>query len=70
MVETHSLPERTIALLLVGVVTWWVVAPESYIACIRKVPWLWMDAYPLNTKTWFPRHLRFFWLYWYRTRPH
>ncbi len=77
MTATH-LVEKAIALLALGIITWWVVAPKSYITCIRKVPWLWMSTYPMNTKPWFPRYLRlvglFIWvmmllgLYWYRSR--
>ena len=80
MLTVHSIGTRVIALLMVGIVTWWVVAPESYIACIRRVPWLWMSTYPMNTKAWFPRYLRllgvFIWvmmflgLCWHRFRPH
>ena len=46
MIAAHSIAERVIALLVLGVITWWVVAPKSYIACIRKVLWLWMSTYP------------------------
>ena len=80
MMAAHSIAERVIALLVLGVITWWVVAPKSYIACIRKVPWLWMSTYPLNNKPWFPRYLRlvglFMWamalfgLYCLRSRLH
>jgi len=80
MIPAHSIAERVIAILVLGIITWWVVAPKSYIACIRRVPWLWMSTYPLNTKPWFPRYLRltglFIWamalfvLYWLRSRPH
>ena len=75
---SHPIAERLVALLLVGIATWWVVAPKSYVACIRKVPWLWMSTYPMNAKPWFPRYLRalgvFFWalmlagFYCYRSR--
>jgi hypothetical protein len=58
MIAAHSIAERVIAILALGIITWWVVAPKSYVACIRKVPWLWMSAYTLNTKPWFPRYLR------------
>ena len=58
MIAAHSIAERIISILLLGIISWWVVAPKSYIACIRKVPWLWMSTYPLNTKPWFPRYLR------------
>ena len=58
MLTLHSIAARIIAILVVGIVTWWVVAPRSYISCIRRVPWLWMSTYPMNTKAWFPRYLR------------
>lgn len=45
---------------VVVIATWWVVAPKRYVACIRKVPWLWLSAYPLSTKAWFPTYLRVF----------
>jgi hypothetical protein len=80
MVLSHSILETLGALFLVGIATWWVIAPKTYVACIRKVPWLWMSAYPMNAKPWFPRYLRllglFFWtlmivgLYCYRSRLH
>jgi len=80
MVVNHYIAERLVALLLVVISIWWVAAPKSYVACIRKVPWLWMSAYPINAKPWFPRYLRllglFFWvlllvgLYCYRSRIH
>jgi hypothetical protein len=66
MLANHSTAEGLGALFLVGIATWWVVAPETYVACIRKVPWLWMSTYPMNAKPWFPRYLRvlglFFWM--------
>lgn len=80
MIAVHFIAERVIAVLVLGIITWWVVAPKSYIACIRKVPWLWMSTYPLNTKPWFPRYLRLvglaiwamalFGLYWLRFHLH
>lgn len=80
MIAAHSIAERVVAILVLGIITWWVVAPKSYVACIRKVPWLWMSTYPLNTKPWFPRYLRlvglFMWamalfgLYCWRSRLH
>lgn len=61
----HSTADIIGSLVLLGIATWWVVAPTTYIACIRKVPFLWTSAYPLNTKPWFPRYLcvlgLFFW---------
>jgi hypothetical protein len=55
---TPTVSQGLIAFVLVGVATWWVIAPRSYVACIRKVSWLWMSAYPFNTKEWFPLYLR------------
>jgi hypothetical protein len=60
MLTVQSISARVIALLVVGIVTWWVVAPKSYISCIRRVPWLWMSTYPMNTKAWFLGYLRLF----------
>jgi hypothetical protein len=62
---SHSIAEGLVGIVLIGIATWWVVAPNSYVACIRRVPWLWMSVYPMNAKPWFPRYLRllglFFW---------
>jgi hypothetical protein len=60
MNNIHALTKTMFFFLLVGIATWWVVAPRSYVACIRKVSWLWMSTYPLNTRTWFPQYLRAF----------
>ena len=57
---THVVSKGLVSLLLIGVATWWIVAPRSYAACIRKVPLLWMSAYPMSAKTWFPQYLRAF----------
>jgi hypothetical protein len=80
MIAAQSIAEIGIGILVLGIISWWVVEPKSYIACIRKVPWLWMSTYPLNTKPWFPRYLRlmglFMWamalfgLYCWRFRLH
>ena len=55
---THTSAGVLISAVLVFVATWWVIAPRSYIACIRKVPLLWSSVYPMNTKSWFPQYLR------------
>ncbi|HVI78577.1 MAG TPA: hypothetical protein VM715_10530 [Candidatus Acidoferrum sp.] len=80
MVLSNSTADALGALFLIGIATWWVIAPKTCVACIRKVPWLWMSAYPMNAKEWFPRYLRllglFFWMlmfvgfYCYRSRLH
>lgn len=57
---THVASKGLAALLIMGIATWWVVAPRSYVACIRKVPLLWTSAYPMSTTTWFPQYLRAF----------
>jgi hypothetical protein len=54
----HAVAERTLFALLWAIATWWIVAPRSYVTCIRKVPWLWMSVYPSNTRNWFPLCLR------------
>jgi hypothetical protein len=53
MVLSHSIAETLGVLFLIGIATWWVIAPKTYVAYIRKVPWLWMSAYPMNAKAWF-----------------
>jgi hypothetical protein len=56
----HVASKALAPLLIMGIATWWIVAPTSYVACIRKVPLLWTSAYPMSTKPWFPRYLRAF----------
>jgi hypothetical protein len=34
----HSTAEKIGALTVLGIATWWIVAPTTNIACIRKVP--------------------------------
>jgi hypothetical protein len=58
MKNFHAVSEGLVFVLVVVIASWWIVAPSSYVACIRKVPWLWMSTYPLNTRTWFPQYLR------------
>jgi hypothetical protein len=47
----HLVSRGLVPLLVLSVATWWIVAPRSYVACIRKLPTLWMSTYPMNTKT-------------------
>src|ERR1700722_16176294 len=54
----HVASKALAPLLIMGIATWWTVAPTSYVACIRKVPLLRTSAYPMSTKPWFPRYLR------------
>jgi hypothetical protein len=54
----HAVSKGMVSVLLVVIATWWVVAPRNYLACIRKMPWLWMSVYPMNAKSWFPQYLR------------
>jgi hypothetical protein len=56
----HPVSRVLVSLLLVGIATWWIVAPRSYVACIRRLPMPWMSTYPMNTKTWFTQYLRAF----------
>jgi hypothetical protein len=58
MIVSRSFSEGVGGILVLAVATWWVVSPRSYVACIRKVPWLWISTYPMNSKTWFPKYLR------------
>jgi hypothetical protein len=58
MIVSRSFSEGVGATLVLGVATWWVISPQSYVACIGKVSWLWMSTYPMNTTTWFPKYLR------------
>jgi hypothetical protein len=50
---THHIAERFVVILLLVISTWWVVAPKNYLACIRRVRWLWMSGYPMTSKSWF-----------------
>jgi hypothetical protein len=56
----HVTSRGIASLLIIGIATWWMVAPTSYVACIRKVPLLWTSAYPMSARPWFPRYLRAF----------
>ena len=56
----HLVSRGLVPLLVFSVATWWIVAPRSYVAYIRKLPTLWMSTYPMNTKTWFLQYLRTF----------
>ena len=58
MTIAHVASKAVAPLLIMGIATWWMVAPTSYVACIRKVPLLWASAYPMSTKPWFSRYLR------------